>query len=292
MKCIIFGSKGYLGSNLNHFLKQENVEIFTPDYNLNEKIDLTHYKSLEKINWDVDVVFVLSGRTGTYKSFLNYYDYLKSNELILLNILNSIKDSKNRPRIIFPSTRLVYKGSNNLLNEDSEKETKTVYAVNKLACENYLKAYSNAFGIPYTIIRICIPYGNMIDTNYSFGTVGNFISKASKDKITLYGNGNLKRTFTHIKDLCRILKISSISQKTINKVLNMPGEELKLKEVASLIANRFSSRVEFIDWPKNDILIESGNTVFDASYLTSLLNTSIEYNFSDWIKTISNENKN
>ena len=103
-------------------------------------------------------------------------------------------------------------------------------------------------------MRICVPYGNMVSSDYSFGTIGNFITKASKDKITLYGDGEIKRTFTHINDLCRILKIASISQKTINHIFNMPGEEFKLKEVAYMIADKFSSNVEFIDWPKNILI--------------------------------------
>ena len=292
MKCILFGSEGYLGRNLNKFFQQEKIKVVLPEINLKGRIDLTKYKNLENIDWDVDAVFIFAGKTGTYNSFLDYENFLKSNDLIVLNILNSIKNSNYKPRIIFPSTRLVYKGSNELLKEDDIKEAKTIYAINKLSCENYIKAYENVFNIPYTIIRICIPYGNLVGDNYSFGTVGNFINRAAKDKIMLYGKGELRRTFTHIKDLCRILKLAAVSDKTINRTINMPGEELLLKDVANFIARRFSSKVEFVDWPTKDLLIESGNTVFDSSYLEKLLNTSIEYKFADWVKEISiNVNK-
>ena len=130
MKCIIFGSKGYLGSNFCKYLNNVNSEIFLPDYKSGERLDLTQYKNLKGINWNVDSVFVLAGKTGTQLSFDDYYNFLISNELILLNILNAIKDSKYRPRIVFPSTRLVYKSSDSLLNENSLKESRTVYAVN------------------------------------------------------------------------------------------------------------------------------------------------------------------
>ena len=292
MKYILFGSEGYLGRNLNKFFQQEKIKVVLPEINLKGKIDLTKYKNLENIDWDVDAVFIFAGKTGTYNSFIDYENFLKSNDLIVLNILNSIKNSNYKPRIIFPSTRLVYKGSNKLLKEDDIKEAKTIYAINKLSCENYIKAYENVFNIPYTIIRICIPYGNLVGDNYSFGTVGNFINRAAKDKIMLYGKGELRRTFTHIKDLCRILELAAVSDKTINRTINMPGEELLLKDVANFIARRFSSKVEFVDWPTKDLLIESGNTVFDSSYLEKLLNTSIEYKFADWVKEISiNVNK-
>lgn len=58
------------------------------------------------------------------------------------------------------------------MKEDDEKETKTIYAVNKIACENLLYAYRQNFDIPYTIFRICVPFGNMFSDDYSFGTIG------------------------------------------------------------------------------------------------------------------------
>ena len=88
--------------------------------------------------------------------------------------------------------------------EDDEKETKTIYAVNKIACENLLYAYRQNFDIPYTIFRICVPFGNMFSDDYSFGTIGFFIRQASNDRrITLYGDGSIKRTFTSMHDLCK-----------------------------------------------------------------------------------------
>ena len=42
-------------------------------------------------------------------------------------------------------------GIDSPLKENDEKETKTIYAVNKLICENLLYAYNNSFDIPYTI---------------------------------------------------------------------------------------------------------------------------------------------
>lgn len=78
------------------------------------------------------------------------------NEKGLLHLLNHIRLSPYRPKIIFPSTRLVYQGADKALTEEAKKETKTIYAVNKLACEGYLYAYRQSFDIPYTIFRICI----------------------------------------------------------------------------------------------------------------------------------------
>lgn len=91
-----------------------------------------------------------------------------------------MKESGSTARIVFPSTRLVYKGQQNvLLKEDAEKAPNTIYALNKLACEYMLAMYQKAFGIHYTIFRICVPYGSLIKSGTSYGTLG-FFAKGQK----------------------------------------------------------------------------------------------------------------
>ena len=107
------------------------------------KIDITNNKSVNEIDLDVDIIYMFAGLTGTYAGFDNYEKYLKANELSLLNLLDTIRNSDYRPKVIFPSTRLVYKGRDNALSEDAEKETKTIYTVNKLACEGYLSKFTD-----------------------------------------------------------------------------------------------------------------------------------------------------
>ena len=208
MKVAIIGGKGYLGNHLVYYLKQR--DIFPMVYDVQEsdepnykKIDITNPDSVASIDLNVDYIFMFAGLTGTYAGFDKYQLYNTINEIGLLNLLDAIRNSQYRPKIIFPSTRLVYKGVDKALKETDEKETKTIYAVNKIACEGLLQAYKASFDIPYTVFRICIPYGNLLSSDYSFGTVGFFIKMAKSGKdITLYGGGHIKRTFTHMEDLC------------------------------------------------------------------------------------------
>jgi UDP-glucose 4-epimerase len=173
------------------------------------------------------------------------------------------------------------------LIETDVKEAKTIYAANKIACENYLQAYSNAYAIPYTILRICVPYANAMSSHYSFGTVGSFIAQASKEsRIRLYGGGNLRRTFTHIEDLCRLTALASTHPEAMNQIFNMPGEDFSLYEAALLIAERAGARVEVTEWPVMDSRIESGSTVFDGSQLLNILQTSCIRRFVDWVDEI------
>lgn len=276
-RCSIIGSKGYLGKHLKWYLEKKGITPYCYDViKSNEtnytEINLTDKESVKNITLDVDFIFFCSGITGTYTGFDHFEEYIHINEIGLLNLLDFIRNSNYRPKIVFPSTRLVYKGEDKPLDENDEKETKTIYAVNKLASEGFLQAYNYSFDIPYTIFRLCVPYGNLLENNYSFGTIGFFVKMVSEGKdITLYGDGSIKRTFTHIYDVCFQMVEGAFKQESTNNVYNIGGESFSLKEVANIIAKRFNKKVIFIPWPEKDIRIESNHTYFNDSKIQSLI---------------------
>ena len=288
MKCIVFGASGYLGRHIVADLYSEGAEVKIPLAKDGSRIDLTNLKSLISIDWDVDVVFMFAGVTGTGVSFDQFDSFLRDNELSLLNVLDSIRRSPYRPKILFPSTRLVYRGGELPLLETDIQESNTLYAANKIACEHYLSAYAKTFDIPYTIFRVCVPYANLLSDQYSFGTVGNLITQARNNgKICLYGGGRVRRTFTHIQDLTRMILRDSLHLETVNQTYNIPGEDLSLYEAAGFVAESVKGvTIEKVDWPAFDFRIESGDTIFNGKKLTDTLNLKATHNFRDWANGI------
>ena len=281
----VIGANGYIGKHIVSYLQRHydvNVDSYdiVAEFDLSNyhKVDLTDKESIKGLNLDLDYIFMFAGLTGTYNGFNEYEKFISINELGLLNLLDAIKNSEYRPKVIFPSTRLVYKGVDKSLKEDDLKECKTIYAANKLACEGYLQAYHDSFDIPYTIFRICLPYGNLLSTDYSFGTVGFFIrqAKAGKD-ITLYGGGNIKRTFTHMEDLCYQIIEGSFHHESNGQTYNVGGETLSLHDAAEIIAAKYGTKVTEIPWPERDLRIESSHTYFDDTKIRSLLRNMNPY---------------
>ena len=236
------------------------------------KIDLTSPASVKEIDLNVDYLFMFAGLTGTYAGFDNYQKYITINEMTLLNLLDAIRKSDYRPKVIFPSTRLVYKGYDKPLKEEDEKESKTIYAANKIACEGFLQAYHDSFDIPYTIFRICLPYGNLLSSDYSYGTIGFFIKQAEAGKdITLYGGGTIKRTFTHIEDLCYQIIEGAFHPESNGQIYNVGGETLSLYEAADIVTRKYGTKISSVPWPEKDLRIESNHTYFDDSKIQALL---------------------
>ena len=294
-KIAVLGANGYIARNLVYVLKNEypdfKLKLYgcepdsvdnVPDYYV---VDMTDKEAVKSIDLSCDIVFMFVGRTGSANGFESYDSFIDINERTLLNLLAEYRRQNSKARIVFPSTRLVYKGKTGILREDSEKEFKTIYAINKYACEQYLKQFNNVYNVSYSIFRICVPYGSLIPGASSYGTAEFMLNKASKgENITLYGDGSARRTLTYIGDLCKSIIEGALTDKCLNDVFNIGGEDYSLKEMADLIAKKYGVDVEYIPWPDVALKIESGDTVFDSEKLDSAIGNISVNKFSDWIQ--------
>jgi UDP-glucose 4-epimerase len=295
-KGLIFGSNGYLARNLTSVLLKDNFILELSDiheksfdnYSFYKKTDVTINDDIKSFDFNVDYIFIFSGLTGTSIGFEKYKEFISVNEIGTINILNHIRTTSSKAKIIFPSSRLVYKGiKDKLLSEDNEKDSKTVYALNKLFGENILKIYSNLFGIDFTIFRICVPYGNLVDNNYSYGTVGNFFKVAQLgENLKIFGDGDSKRTFSHISDITNIINKTIKLKDSINEIYNIGGDTYSIKDTATLIAKKFKIDIEYIPWPEIDYKIESGDTIFNSEKIDKLLDYNYTFHFKDWLSDL------
>lgn len=293
-KIIIVGANSYIARNILYVLKNSSEKHCIKLYDYAEKqvdaeaeytsVNVLSSESVAQIDMNCDVIFMFVGKTGSANGFDDFNTFIDINEKALLNILNEYRKQKSQAKIVFPSTRLIYKGKKGRLKEDSEKEFKTIYAINKYACENYLRQYHNVFDIQYCIFRICIPYGTLIPNASSYGTAEFMLNKAMKgENISLYGDGSVRRTLTYIGDLCHSIIDGAFHNKCCNDVFNIGGEDYSLKEMAELIACKYNVGIDYIDWPEVALKIESGDTVFDDSKI-KLLGIKCLYSFESWIQ--------
>lgn len=287
----IIGANSYLARNLIYLLHDKNLYLYGHKENYSD--GLANYKrvnlfdarsDIKAINMKVDAIFLFSGKTGT--SFENPGEFLDVNEKFLLNILNEYRAQNSNARIIFPSTRLIYSNNNNAL-ESETGELKSVYAVNKFACEKYLNIYNHVFGVNYTVFRICLPYGSFIRGASSYGTIEIMLNRArSGENIILYGDGSVRRTLTYIQDICCSMIEGAENIKCENEIFNIGGENYSLLEIADLIAAKYGVKVEFVPYPDTAAKIESGDTVFNSDKLDSIINHKAITNFRDWLNSI------
>ena len=294
MKALVIGCNGYIGKNLLFFLYKKGVNIQCCDLQEDsaiiefntfyQKINIKNIEDCKLLNFEVDVVYFFAGLTGTISSIINSSDFLDVNNNGLNNILKTIVSQKKYPKFIFPSTRLVYKGSELPLSEDDIKENKTIYALNKIFGEELIRIYANFYNLKYLIFRLSIPYGTITDTKFSYGTIGLLLSQAKSGSITLFGEGTQKRTFTHIEYILEILLEAGANSEIINNIYNLSGENFSLIEIANIISKYSNSNINFIPWPENELKIESGSTIFNSNKIDNAYNIIYNKNIKDWVK--------
>lgn len=293
-RCAVFGANGYLGSHLVHALQRRGFSVATYDIQPEglgaasyTQLDVTQPEAWRRFDPGVDYVFFFTGLTGTLQGFELSQKFMQVNEGGLLHLLESLRTSGSAAKVIFPSTRLVYRGSDALLDEDAQKETKTPYAVNKLACEGYLSAYHAAFDLPYAVFRICVPYGSLFGGAFSYGMIGFFLRQAQAGKnIVLFGDGAQRRTLTHAADICEHVLGVSLSPAVRSGVFNVGGEHFSVREVASAIAAKYGVSVECRPWPEQDLKLESGSTQFSDDRMQRACRYERAFSFMPWVESL------
>lgn len=294
-KITVIGANSYIARNLIFTLKQKpDISLILYDGQEESKDEEQNYhrinildpESLHDLDLSSDLIYMFIGKTGSADGFDDPKVYIDINEMALLNLLNEYRRQRSGGKIIFPSTRLVYSGKKGPQKEDAEKEAKTIYAANKLACEGYLKMYHDVYGVRYAILRICVPYGTLIPGASSYGTAEFMLKKATAgEDISLYGDGSVRRTLTYMGDLSDLLYQAGISEKVENDVYNIGGEDYSLLEMAKLVAEKYQVGITFRPYPEIAEKIESGDTVFDSSKLEGILGEYSYSKFENWIKT-------
>lgn len=296
MKNVIIGANSYLARNFIYKLKH----VYNEDCILygrsvaqldNESnyitINMLNRNELSVLDLNCDNIFMFVGKTGSANGFDNYEDYIDINQKAVLNLLDQMRKQHSRAKLIFLSTRLVYSGKKVPQKEDACKEFKTVYSINKFACEQYIRQYNNVFGINYLILRLCIPYGTLIDGANSYGTCDFMLKRAINNEcINIYGDGSQRRTLTYIGDFCDILYQSSQNDRCKNDVYNIGGENYSLYEMASIISTKYNVSINKTEFPDIEYKIESGDTVFNSDKLDNIIGNLHKTKFVDWINNV------
>ena len=262
MNIIITGGNGFLGSRLaEKFVKKgHSVTIIDLKKNPIEKknylkkirffnANITSLKSLKKVEVKDDSILMhCAGQPSAALSFKDPIGDLEKNILGMVNIVEFAK-IKNIKKILFASTFNVYKENftKSKLNEKSECQPKSLYAVSKLAAENYLKVYAPHLNIKWNIIRMFNIYGPGQDPNNpNLGMISIFLNMAKNNsKIIVKGSLRRFRDFIFIDDVVDAWYKLALSKKHYNKIYNLgSGNKTNLNQLFRVISSTLQKKLE------------------------------------------------
>jgi UDP-glucuronate 4-epimerase len=239
-RILVTGAAGFIGAHLVHRLLADGFEVVGVD-NLNSyydprlkdarlrklcigpqfwfvPLDLADGDGVESLfrKSDFEAVVHLAAQAGVRHSISNPEDYVASNLVGFVNVLEGVRNCACR-HFVFASSSSVY-GSHNKIpfaEEDSTDFPVSLYAATKKSNEVLAHAYSHLYSIPTTGLRFFTVYGPWGRPDMA---IFKFVAAILGGRaIELYNFGRLQRDFTFVDDVVEgIVRVLSVPPKSAN----------------------------------------------------------------------------
>ncbi|MCD1296101.1 UDP-glucose 4-epimerase [Methanocella sp. CWC-04] len=244
---LITGASGFIGRYLVDALleKGANVTGLTmsspdpSDRNIRWVTgDITDRGSIKDVCEDIDVVYHLAAISNVPKSIQNPLLTFNTNTFGTVNLLEEARLSGN-VKFVYISSAHVYGPPKYLpVDESHPLNPREPYAASKIASENIVQAYGNAYGLDYAIIRPFNVFGPGQDESFLIPGV---IAQALRNKEIKVGNTEPTRDFLFVKDC--VGGFLAIAEKG-SGIFNIgSGNEIRISNVVEKIRDLIDSSI-------------------------------------------------
>lgn len=159
-----------------------------------------------------DAVAHLAGQIDVRKSVAHPIADATTNILGTLNLMEALRTSSPRARVVFTSTGgAIYGDLNTPPNfETYPKDPESPYAISKLTAEYYLAYYGRAHGLDCASVRFANVYGPRQDPHGEAGVVAIFCGRIlGKRGLTIFGDGRQTRDYVYVGDVARAVHLAA-----------------------------------------------------------------------------------
>jgi UDP-glucose 4-epimerase len=290
MKILVTGGAGFVGTNLIKTLKKKTPEAtivvidnYSTGYVENKQPGVEYLNAniesqsgtaiMESIK--PDVIYHLAALARIQPSFTNPNPTFDSNMVGTQKILEYARENK---------TPVIYAGS----SSTHGGVYKNPYTFSKWVGEELCKMYSEVYGVPTIITRFYNVYGDhMIPGDSAYSTVVQIFDEqyAANKPLTVTGDGEQRRDFTHVLDICDALVACIDHPELQGEFFELGrGKNYSINEVAEMYGT------EYVHIPKRPG--EAKTTLADFSKATEVLGYAPKRNLNEYVKNIiENENK-
>ena len=253
MKYLVTGGAGFIGSHIVEELvrrddevvildnlfsgKKENILPFLSSKNVSfVQGSITDPALLKTVFEGADGIFHEGAIASVPRSVANPVATNEANITGTLNVLVAARDCGVR-KVLFASSSSVYGNTPTLpKREEMEPHPLSPYAVSKLAGEQYLRVFSEIYGLQTVSLRYFNVFGPRQDPLSQYAAViPNFITAILRhESPVIHGDGGQTRDFSYVKDVVQanIRAMESDAQGVFNIAY---CKRINLKELAALI---------------------------------------------------------
>lgn len=305
-RLFITGASGYLGGRIiNYFEKINDYELtLATSSNLKNLSYLSNRHKIVNLNLfnKFELLELLKNSYAIlHLASLNEIECAKSiNNAININVIGTYNlleaaIENNIKKFIYFSTAHIY--GSPLIGEINEKtlpKPTHPYAISNLAAEYFVYSANKNKSISGSIFRLSNCFGAPIRQNINRWTlvVNDICLQVIKTrKIILKTNGDQKRDFITIEDVCRAVNHLILLEDTNDGVFNLGGNlTLSILEIAKLIAERAYVLFGFtpnIELPNNNVTNVSENLNYNSNKFFNTgfqLKSNINYEIDNTLK--------
>jgi UDP-glucose 4-epimerase len=252
MNILITGGVGFVGTNLAKRLIQDGHEVVVLDdysigFETNQLEGVKYLKmdieDIDKItNGKFDLCFHLAALSRIQPSFENPSEFFRVNTIGTQKVCEWARKSK---------IRVVYSGSSSQWHDPYQSP----YAMYKKLGEDICKMYKKVYSTNIEIARFYNVYGEyeIIEGNWA-AVIGKWRGLVNNNEpITIVGDGEQRRDFTHIDDIVdALIKIGFGSEKEEDAWELGTGSNYSLNEVADMFIEKFNCQKVYIDNQKGN----------------------------------------
>jgi UDP-glucose 4-epimerase len=278
-KAIVTGGSGFIGSHVVDALKDAGYEVTVLDYRVQphrqdvgfENVDLMDLSSVLSATRGAQHIFHLGAVSNVNYAF-KYPVYTTALNVVgTANILEAARINGGA-RVYLASTVWVYNGSpnNGCVDESTPfylDGAGHIYTSTKMASEMLCHNYAKLYNVPFTVLRLGIPYGPRMREEL---LIPIFIKKALNGQpLTISGKGDQYRNFIYVRDLADA-HVLAMQPPAVNQTYNLEGPtKVTVFQVAEGIRRSIGEhvKIEFVPERPGDF---GGKEVSAAKALTDL----------------------
>jgi UDP-glucose 4-epimerase len=221
--------------------------------------------------------------------FIKRFNY--NNNLIgSVNLINASVNHGVRC-FVFTSSIAVYGAGQSPMTEEMNPLPEDSYGIAKLAVERELGVTHEMFGLDYIIFRPHNVYGERQNIGDRYrNVVGIFMNQLMKgEPMTVFGDGEQQRAFTHISDVAPIIAASTDVPTARNQIFNVGADvPHTVNDLAQIVADAMGKdcTVAHLD-PRNEVKIAFSDHSRAESVFGVRRKVSLEegiQNMAAWVK--------
>ena len=269
MKILITGIGGFLGKNLVKTLNQHQLFGMDIQEGIIDGVSVFSANDIEKIDINIDVLIICHAAVASGITILSNDILYDVNVSLTEKIVTKFKDAF----IVYISTASIYDVNISLIQENSNINPQTNYAISKLWSERIVLANAKS-----TIIRLSSLFGNGMKENT---IIPNYVNQAlSKGKIEVWGKGERLQNYIHVNEACAYVKLAIENfEKVQGKVLlAVSKKEYSNVALAQIIAKETNAEIVFNN---ND---NSKSLCYNNDFTTDLLGFKSKFSFEEQIQ--------